>query len=115
MANRMHRVMGLAAGTLIVRLALATTRVPAAGAAVAKRPQSRTHEQRLLAEASRIETFQRTPLMLAAVRGDTAQVKQLLDHGADVKTSTPDELRSLVRSELVKWKRVVQQGKLTAD
>jgi len=37
------------------------------------------------------------------------------DHGADVETSTPDQLRSLVASELVKWRSVVQKAKLTAE
>ena len=44
---------------------------------------------------------------------DTAQRMQ--DHGADVSTSTPEQLRALVQSELVKWRRVVQQAKLTAE
>ena len=37
------------------------------------------------------------------------------DHGADVQTSSPEELRALVVSELAKWKAVVQKAKLTAD
>jgi len=52
---------------------------------------------------------------LNQVLADKETIKRMEDHGADVKTSTPEELRSLVKSELVKWKRVVQQGKLTAD
>jgi tripartite-type tricarboxylate transporter receptor subunit TctC len=41
--------------------------------------------------------------------------KRIEDHGADVQTSTPAELGALVKSELVKWKGVVQRAKLTAD
>ena len=41
--------------------------------------------------------------------------KRIEDHGADVETSTPEQLGSLVKSELVKWKSVVQRAKLTAD
>jgi 2-methylaconitate cis-trans-isomerase PrpF/tripartite-type tricarboxylate transporter receptor subunit TctC len=52
---------------------------------------------------------------LNQVLADKETIKRMEDHGADVKTSTPQELRSLVQAELVKWKRVVQQGKLTAD
>jgi hypothetical protein len=52
---------------------------------------------------------------LNQVLADKETIKRMEDHGADVKTGTPEELRSLVQSELVKWKRVVQQGKLTAD
>jgi tripartite-type tricarboxylate transporter receptor subunit TctC len=37
------------------------------------------------------------------------------DHGADVESSTPDQLGALVKSELEKWKSVVQKAKLTAD
>src|SRR5438105_408308 len=51
---------------------------------------------------------------LNQVLADKETIKRMEDHGADVKTGTPEELRSLVQSELMKWKRVVQQGKLTA-
>ena len=52
---------------------------------------------------------------LNQVLSDKEIVKRIEDHGADVQTSTPDELRSLVAKELVRWKGVVQQAKLTAD
>jgi tripartite-type tricarboxylate transporter receptor subunit TctC len=52
---------------------------------------------------------------LNQVLSDKDIVKRIEDHGADVQTSTPDELRSLVAKELVRWKGVVQQAKLTAD
>jgi ankyrin repeat protein len=86
--------MGLAAGALIVRLAVTTA--PGAAAAAAKRPQSPTHEQRLLSEASRTDPFQRAPLMLAAVRGDTARVKRLLDRGADVDARDRNGMTALM-------------------
>ena len=34
---------------------------------------------------------------------------------SDIKTMTPDQLRSYVQQEQVKWKKVVQAAKLTAD
>jgi 2-methylaconitate cis-trans-isomerase PrpF/tripartite-type tricarboxylate transporter receptor subunit TctC len=52
---------------------------------------------------------------LNQVLADKEIVKRIEDHGADVETSTPDQLGSLVKSELVKWKTVVQKAKLTAD
>ena len=36
-------------------------------------------------------------------------------HGAVVESSTPEKFGELVKSELVKWKGVVQRAKLTAD
>ena len=44
-----------------------------------------------------------------AMRGD------MEEHGADVETSTPEQLGGLVKSELAKWKGVVQRAKLTAE
>jgi hypothetical protein len=41
--------------------------------------------------------------------------KRIEDHGADVETSTPEQLGALVKSELAKWRSVVQRAKLTAD
>ena len=52
---------------------------------------------------------------LNEVLGDKGIEKRIEDHGADVETSTPEQLGALVKSELVKWKRVVQAAKLTAD
>ena len=46
---------------------------------------------------------------------DKEVVKRMEDHGADVETSTPEQLGALLKTELVKWKRVVQSAKLTAD
>jgi tripartite-type tricarboxylate transporter receptor subunit TctC len=52
---------------------------------------------------------------LNQVLSDPEIVKRIEADGADVQTSTPDELGALVKSELVKWRKVVQQAKLTAD
>jgi len=52
---------------------------------------------------------------LNQVLNDKDVIKRIEDHGADVETSTPEELGALVRSELAKWKGVVQKAKLTAD
>ena len=52
---------------------------------------------------------------LNEVLADKETEKRMEDHGADVQTSTPEELRALVASELAKWKGVVQKAKLTAD
>ena len=46
---------------------------------------------------------------------DKEIVKRIEDHGADVETSTPEQLGALVKSELAKWKGVVQKARLTAD
>ena len=46
---------------------------------------------------------------------DNEIVKRIEDHGADVQSRTPDELATLVKTELAKWKRVVQAAKLTAQ
>ncbi len=52
---------------------------------------------------------------LNQVLNDKEVVKRIEDHGADVETSTPEQLGALVKSELVKWKAVVQKAKLTAE
>ena len=41
--------------------------------------------------------------------------KRIEDHGADVETGTPEQLGALVKSELAKWRAVVQKARLTAD
>ena len=52
---------------------------------------------------------------LNQVLSDKEVIKRMEDHGANVETSTPDQLRALVASELVKWRSVVQKAKLTAE
>ena len=46
------------------------------------------------------------------VLNDKDVIKRMEDHGADVETSTPEQLGSLVKSELVKWKSVVAKAKI---
>ncbi|MEJ8835328.1 4-oxalomesaconate tautomerase [Ramlibacter sp. AN1133] len=52
---------------------------------------------------------------LNKVLADKEVVKRLAEHGADVQASTPEEFGALVKSELAKWKSVVQRARLTAD
>jgi 2-methylaconitate cis-trans-isomerase PrpF/tripartite-type tricarboxylate transporter receptor subunit TctC len=52
---------------------------------------------------------------LNQVLGDKDIIKRIEDHGADVETSTPEQFGKLVKDEIAKWKRVVQQAKLTAE
>jgi tripartite-type tricarboxylate transporter receptor subunit TctC len=53
--------------------------------------------------------------VLNQVLADKTVVQRLESHGAEVSTMTPDQLRSYVQQEQVKWKKVVQAAKLTAD
>jgi tripartite-type tricarboxylate transporter receptor subunit TctC len=46
---------------------------------------------------------------------DKTVIQRLEAHGAEVSTMTPDQLRSYVQQEQVKWKKVVQAARLTAD
>ncbi|MFM2083998.1 MAG: hypothetical protein RLY95_816 [Pseudomonadota bacterium] len=52
---------------------------------------------------------------LNKVLADKEVIKKIEDQGGDVEGSTPEELKKLVASELIKWKRVVQQAKITAE
>ena len=52
---------------------------------------------------------------LNQVLADKEIIKRIEDHGADVESSTPEQLGTLVKNELAKWKGVVQRAKLTAD
>lgn len=52
---------------------------------------------------------------LNTVLNDPAVIKKLEDHGADVETSTPQQLRELVQKELARWRKVVDLGKLKPD
>jgi 2-methylaconitate cis-trans-isomerase PrpF/tripartite-type tricarboxylate transporter receptor subunit TctC len=52
---------------------------------------------------------------LVQVLNDPEIIKRIEADGADVQSSTPDELAQLVKTELAKWKLVVQRAKLTAD
>jgi len=50
---------------------------------------------------------------LNEVLGDEDVIKRMQDHGADMQGSTPGQLSTLVKSELVRWTRVVRQTRLT--
>lgn len=52
---------------------------------------------------------------LNQVLADKEIIKRMEEHGADVETSTPEKFGELVKTELAKWKGVVQRAKLTAD
>jgi 2-methylaconitate cis-trans-isomerase PrpF/tripartite-type tricarboxylate transporter receptor subunit TctC len=52
---------------------------------------------------------------LNQVLADKETEKRIEDHGADVETSTPEQFGELVKTELAKWKGVVQRAKLTAE
>ena len=49
------------------------------------------------------------------VLADKEVIKRMEDHGADVETSTPEQLGSLVKTEIAKWKNVVVKAKITVD
>jgi tripartite-type tricarboxylate transporter receptor subunit TctC len=53
--------------------------------------------------------------VLNEVLADKSVVQRLEGHGAEVSTMTPEQMRSFVQQEQVKWKKVVQAAKLTAD
>lgn len=52
---------------------------------------------------------------LNKVLADPEIIKKLEGHGADVESSTPEQLADMVKKDLAKWKGVVQQAKLQAD
>ncbi len=49
------------------------------------------------------------------VLNDPEIIKRIEADGADVQSSTPEQLGTLVRSELSKWRAVVAKAKLSAD
>ena len=53
--------------------------------------------------------------VLNDVLADKSVIQRLESHGAEVQTMTPDQLRTYVQQEQVKWKKVVQAAKLSAD
>lgn len=53
--------------------------------------------------------------VLNQVLADKEVVQRLEGHGAEVSTMTPAQLRTHLQQEQVKWKKVVQAAKLTAD
>ncbi|MEY4976825.1 MAG: hypothetical protein RIQ97_2020 [Pseudomonadota bacterium] len=58
---------------------------------------------------------QKLNTVLNQVLNDKDTIARIEGHGADVQSSTPEAFRKLVRDDLARWKRVVQQAKLQAD
>ncbi len=52
---------------------------------------------------------------LNKVLQDKEIIQRIEGHGADVETSSPEQLGEMVRKDLVKWRQVVQKAKLQAD
>ncbi len=46
---------------------------------------------------------------------DKASEKKIEDQGAEVETGTPAQLKNLVQKEVVRWKKLVDSAKITAD
>lgn len=46
---------------------------------------------------------------------DKANEKKIEDQGAEVETGTPEQLKNLVKSEVARWKKLVDSAKITAD
>ena len=46
---------------------------------------------------------------------DKSVIHRLEEHGAEVMTMSPEQMRDFVQQEQVKWKQVVQAAKLSAD
>jgi tripartite-type tricarboxylate transporter receptor subunit TctC len=57
----------------------------------------------------------RLNLALNTALADSEIIKRIEGQGADVQSSTPEQLGALVRADLDKWRAVVQQAKLQAD
>jgi tripartite-type tricarboxylate transporter receptor subunit TctC len=41
--------------------------------------------------------------------------KKIEDQGAEVETGTPEQLKNLVQKEVIRWKKLVDSAKITAD
>ena len=52
---------------------------------------------------------------LNKVLTDKEVIQRIEGHGADVETSTPEQLGEMVRKDLAKWRQVVVKAKLQAD
>jgi len=46
---------------------------------------------------------------------DKANEKKIEDQGAEVETGTPEQLKNLVQKEVIRWKKLVDSAKITAD
>lgn len=61
------------------------------------------------------EVIVRLNQALNTALADSEIVKRIESQGADVEASTPEQLGELVRTDLAKWRGVVQRAKLEAD
>lgn len=52
---------------------------------------------------------------LNLILSDKAIEKKIEDQGAEVETSTPEQLKALVKKEVIRWKGVVAAARITAD
>ena len=52
---------------------------------------------------------------LNTVLGDAANQKRIADQGAEVETSTPEALKTLVQREIARWRSVVNTAHITPD
>ena len=46
---------------------------------------------------------------------DKTNEKKIEDQGAEVETGTPEQLKNLVQKEVIRWKKLVDSAKITAD
>ena len=53
--------------------------------------------------------------VLVDILHDKAVEKKIEEQGADVETTTPDELAAFVKKESIRWKKVVDDAKITVD
>ena len=60
------------------------------------------------------DIVQKITKLLNEVLADKETEKRMVDHGADVRASTPQERRAPAASEPAKWKGVAHKAKLTA-
>ena len=52
---------------------------------------------------------------LNSVLADKAVQKKIADQGAEVETSSPEQLKSLVQKEVLRWRGVVAAAKIKVD
>ncbi len=52
---------------------------------------------------------------LNATLAERNVVKKIEEQGADVETSSPEQMKSLVQRELTRWRGVVAAAKIKAD
>ena len=53
--------------------------------------------------------------VLVDILHDKGVEKKIEEQGADVETTTPDELAAFVKKESIRWKKVVDDAKITVD